>query len=160
GGGRRHQAPQDGTDEGHDRGLGKRQPESDEQRPGSEDEEPDPEARPEDKQIESPEDPQPMRDRFDAPFRRPSHPEHREAKPSAYISDWRRRAAVHLFVFANLLYECFNAVTSGSSFPARKLMRAPPPVLTSSIRSESPSCSPAPTVCPPPTIYKPSASAT
>src|SRR5439155_4534534 len=77
-----------------DRRLGERQAESetadaDEERPRREDEEPDSEARPEDEEVESPQDPQRRRDGVDAPFRRSSETEHREAKASAYISGSR-----------------------------------------------------------------------
>src|SRR2546425_286166 len=111
--GREHQAPDDGTDEGHERRLGEGQSESettdaDQQRSRGEDQEPDPKARPQDKQVEGPEDPQSLRDGFDAPFRRPPHTGHREAKPSAYISDWRTARARSLLCLRGLLPRMFH----------------------------------------------------
>src|SRR5207245_11340596 len=122
----------------------------DEERPRRKDEQSDAEARPQHEQVEGSQDPQRRRHGLDTPFRRPAQTDHREAKASAYISGSRAgRRPAYFLDFANFLYECLSAMTSGRSFPARKLMSAPPPVLTWSILTPNPNCSTADTVTPP-----------
>ena len=54
----------------------------------------------------------------------------RPSPPGIYRVGGTRAPSDQRSSLANFLWECRRAVTRGSSFPARKLIKAPPPVLT------------------------------
>ena len=74
---RKEEAPEEGTSERHERGLPERETErGDEERPRGEDEESGAQARPQDEQVERPQDAERRRDGFHAPFGRPPQSDH------------------------------------------------------------------------------------
>jgi hypothetical protein len=85
--GREEEAPENGTPQRHEGGFPEGETERcDEERTCGEDEESGAQARPEDEQVEGPQNAERVGDRFHAPFRRPPESDHRSTESGRHIT--------------------------------------------------------------------------